>query len=50
LRIGFESYVLDTETRELTRGGEDVHLTPKAFDLLSALIAARPKVFSKAAL
>jgi len=50
LRIGFESFVLDGDTRQLTRGGEGVHLTPKAFDLLSALIDARPRLLSKTTL
>ena len=50
MRIGFEAFVLDTGTRQLTRGGEDVHVTPKAFDLLAALIGARPRVLFKAAL
>jgi hypothetical protein len=34
----------------LTRGGEDVHLTPKAFDLLLLLVDAAPRVVPKAEL
>jgi DNA-binding winged helix-turn-helix (wHTH) protein len=39
--------VIDSETRELLVGGEPVHLTPKAFDLLAVLIENRPRVMSK---
>ncbi|HEY6547570.1 MAG TPA: FHA domain-containing protein [Vicinamibacteria bacterium] len=50
MRLSFGSCVLDSETRELRREGEPVHLTPKAFDLLQALLAGRPRVLSKAEL
>jgi len=42
--------VFDSERRELTRSGESVRLTPKAFDLLAALIAERPRAVRKQAL
>jgi DNA-binding winged helix-turn-helix (wHTH) protein len=45
-RIG--TFTLDLETRRLTEGERVVHLTPKAFDLLAALVLERPKVLSKA--
>jgi DNA-binding winged helix-turn-helix (wHTH) protein len=48
--ICFGPFALDRETRQLTRDGRDVHLTPKAFELLTALVLERPKVLSKAAL
>jgi DNA-binding winged helix-turn-helix (wHTH) protein len=34
----FGEFRLDPQRRQLSRGGETVHLTPKAFELLSALV------------
>lgn len=48
--IRFGSFVLDLDTRQLTREGVEVHLTPKAFELLTVLVEDRPKVVSKAIL
>jgi DNA-binding winged helix-turn-helix (wHTH) protein len=48
VRAGFGHFVLDSETRQLLRGGEEIHLSPKAFDLLCTLVAKRPNVVSKA--
>jgi len=50
LRLIFGACVLDTETRQLLRAGEPVHLTPKAFELLQGLLERRPRVLSKAEL
>jgi DNA-binding winged helix-turn-helix (wHTH) protein len=50
VRIRFGSFVLDRETRLLTRDGAAVHLTPKAFELLTTLVEQRPRVLSKASL
>jgi DNA-binding winged helix-turn-helix (wHTH) protein len=50
VRIRFGPFTLDFNTRQLTRDGRDIHLAPKAFDLLAALVLARPKILSKAAL
>jgi DNA-binding winged helix-turn-helix (wHTH) protein len=50
LRAAFADCVLDTDTRELSRGGKRVHIEPKAFQLLELLIAARPTALSKAKL
>jgi DNA-binding winged helix-turn-helix (wHTH) protein len=47
MRVRFGGCVLDSETRELLVGGETVHLTPKAFDLLAILIENRPRALSK---
>jgi DNA-binding winged helix-turn-helix (wHTH) protein len=47
LRFGFGDCVLDLETRQLSRAGRVVHLSPKAFQLLEALIAERPRALSK---
>lgn len=38
---------IDPHRRELSRDGSPCHLTPKAFDLLVALIEQRPRVLSK---
>jgi len=47
-RISFGAFTLNLETRQLLSGEREVHLTPKAFELLRALIVDRPKVLSKA--
>lgn len=49
---GFEfgPYRLDVPTRRLLRGDEPVPLTPKAFDILLALIERRDRVVDKAEL
>jgi len=39
---------MDSEARQLLSDGREIHLSPKAFDLLCALIEARPKVAGKA--
>jgi DNA-binding winged helix-turn-helix (wHTH) protein len=46
--IRFGPFTLDTGSRQLTRAGREIHLEPKAFELLSALVEARPKALSKA--
>jgi DNA-binding winged helix-turn-helix (wHTH) protein len=43
----FDAFVFNTDTRQLSRDGADVHLTPKAFDLLGVLIEASPSVVTK---
>jgi DNA-binding winged helix-turn-helix (wHTH) protein len=43
MRYAFADFVLDLEARLLQRGGERVHLSPKAFDLLRHLLEARPR-------
>ena len=50
VRIRFGQFTLDLDTRQLTRDGGEIHLAPKAFELLAALILERPKVLSKQAL
>src|SRR5688500_2728605 len=47
MRVRFGAYVLDLESRLLLRGDTVVHLSPKAFDLLSILVSQRPKALSK---
>lgn len=39
----FAEFTIDLEARLLRRGPTQLHLSPKAFDLLSTLIAARPR-------
>ena len=43
----FGSFEFDSVRRRLLRAGEDVHLTPKAFRLLTLLIEAAPRVVPK---
>ena len=50
MRVSFSPYVLDQESRQLLRGDDVVHLSPKAFDLLSILVSHRPKALSKSEL
>ena len=47
MKLSFGPFVLDTDTRQLTREGRDVHLSLKALDLLATLAAARPNVVTK---
>jgi DNA-binding winged helix-turn-helix (wHTH) protein len=47
MRVRFDRFVLDTETRELLRGEARVSLSPKAFELLELLVAHRPKAMAK---
>lgn len=50
VKIHFSPFILDSDTRQLTRDNRAIHLTPKAFELLEMLASARPKVLSKAVL
>jgi DNA-binding winged helix-turn-helix (wHTH) protein len=45
--VDFGSFRFDRATHQLTRDAQPVHLTPKAFDLLSLLIAEAPRVVQK---
>jgi len=47
MRLRFGDCVFDPDTREVFRGGKPVHVSPKAFALLAALIERRPKAISK---
>ncbi len=46
----FGDFTIDIDTRRLRRLGQDVHLTPKAFDLLNLLIDNPDRAMSKAEL
>jgi DNA-binding winged helix-turn-helix (wHTH) protein len=48
MRLSFAEFVLDTDTRELRRGSQPLHLSTKAFQLLEVLAANRPNAVSKA--
>ena len=43
----FGAFAFHADRRQLLRDGADVHLTPKAFDLLALLIERAPAVVSK---
>ena len=43
----FDDLTFDPDARQLWRGGREVHLSPKSFDLLALLIARRPAPVSK---
>jgi len=45
--VRFGPFELDSVRRQLLKDGGDVHLTPKAFDLLALLIAEAPRVVRK---
>ena len=47
MHVRFGPFVLDSESRELLRDRHPVALSPKAFDLLSILVASGPKAISK---
>jgi DNA-binding winged helix-turn-helix (wHTH) protein len=46
----FGQFTHDLDTRQVTRDGSGIHLSPKAFELLTALVLDRPKVLSKVSL
>lgn len=48
MRVAFGAFTLDSETRLLRRDGRELHLSPKAFDLLALLLERRPAVVPKA--
>jgi DNA-binding winged helix-turn-helix (wHTH) protein len=48
-RVSFGPFTLDGDTRQLLRGPDEqqVHLSPKAYELLSVLVATRPRAVAK---
>lgn len=50
IRARAGDWVFDGPARRLTRGGQLVAITPKAFELLGVLLEARPRALSKAEL
>jgi len=47
MRFSFGEFVLDTGTRQLLRGGAEVHAGPKELALLEQLLRARPRAVSR---
>jgi DNA-binding winged helix-turn-helix (wHTH) protein len=48
VRVRFADFTLDSATRQLLHPGRgEIRLSPKAFDLLAALIEQRPRVLDK---
>ncbi len=47
MRLSFEDCLFDSGTREVSKGGHALGLSPKAFQLLEILIAKRPDAVSK---
>jgi TolB-like protein/Tfp pilus assembly protein PilF len=47
VRLCFGDFTFDSLARELFRGPDLVHLSPKAFQLLQSLVEARPNAVSK---
>jgi DNA-binding winged helix-turn-helix (wHTH) protein len=48
MKFRFGACVLDIDSRQVLRAGRDVHLSPKAFELLGLLVDRRPSALSKA--
>jgi DNA-binding winged helix-turn-helix (wHTH) protein len=48
MRLHFDDLVFDAETRQIWAREREVHVSPKAFELLAMLIARRPQAVSKA--
>jgi DNA-binding winged helix-turn-helix (wHTH) protein len=46
----FERFVVDCDTRQLLHEGRELHLAPKAFDLLVLLLRNRPRAMTKSEL
>jgi DNA-binding winged helix-turn-helix (wHTH) protein len=47
VNLRFAACTLDTDAHTLVRDGAEVHLSPKAFELLSVLAANRPRALAK---
>ena len=48
MTVSFGDLTLDTDTRQIRRGAVAVPISPKAFELLTVLVDARPRALSKA--
>jgi DNA-binding winged helix-turn-helix (wHTH) protein len=48
--VQFSDFAVDFGTRQLLRGGEAIHVGPKAFELLELLLKSRPRALSKSQL
>jgi DNA-binding winged helix-turn-helix (wHTH) protein len=47
MRIRFGECTFDSVRREVRRGAEEIHLSPKAFELLRVLVESRPRAMAK---
>jgi DNA-binding winged helix-turn-helix (wHTH) protein len=47
VRVTFGQATLDTDSRQLFRGGREVRVSPKALDLLRLLVESRPRALTK---
>ena len=47
MRFRFTDCLLDIEARRLFRGNQEMHLSPKAFEVLKVLLENRPRVLTK---
>ena len=47
MRLRFSDFTFDSNARQLYRGADELHLSPKAFDLLALLLERRPGVVDK---
>ena len=47
MRVQFAEFTLDTDARQLFERAREVHLSPKAFELLKVLVEERPRAISK---
>lgn len=50
MKLRFDDFSIDAKARQILRGGVEVHLSPKAFDLLAILVDRRPEVVEKSEL
>ena len=50
MTVRFGAFALDSDRRQVTRGDIEIHLTPKAFDLLALLVDEAPRVVRKSEL
>ena len=50
MRMRFGGCELDVVSRRLMRGAREIHLSPKAFELVRVLVESRPRAVSKAEL
>ena len=47
MRVRFAGFTLDEGRRQLLEGEADIHLSPKAYELLKVLLEQRPNALSK---
>lgn len=47
MRVAFDEFVFEFNSRQLVRRGEPIHLSPKAFDALAILLQRRPDAVTK---